>query len=297
MIVRRADRRIRNNQLGVVRLLGHLHAALNLANGVEIVADDVAVLHAEAGLQALRLSLHAIQDAAGFRKDLGAFLIGVALSEELLEDRARVAFLRQRLGRRAPGDAGAALTDAEFERRETRVLSHVADGDLVGAHAGVRTGLAEVPGLHGGQPALLDVGVGLGRFRGLVAQAGDDGQMLAERLQRLQDRRHGEVRAGFLRRPAIHDRAVREADKGKALRGLPGGSVRHRGCGGNHGFQERQCDGGSDSLQDCAAWNVFLGYEHGVVSFIYSYFYLLALCTGSGCGTRRILNWSLLTTA
>ena len=109
-VVGRADRRIRNHQLGVVRLLGHLHAALDLANGVEIVADDVAVLHAEAGLQALRLSLHAIEDTAGFRQDLGAFLIGVALSEELLEDRARVAFLRQRLGRRAPGDAGAALS-------------------------------------------------------------------------------------------------------------------------------------------------------------------------------------------
>ena len=191
--------RIRNHQLGVVRLLGHLHAALNLANGVQIVADHVAVLHAQAGLQALGLSLHAIENTAGFRQNLGAFLIGIALSEELLEDRARIAFLRQRLGRRAPCDAGAALTDAEFERRQTRVLSDVADGELVGADAGVRTVLAEVPGLHGGQPALLDVGVGFGRFRGLVAQAGDDGQMLAERLERLQDRRHGEVRAGFLR--------------------------------------------------------------------------------------------------
>ena len=138
----------------VVRLLSHLHAALDLANGIEIVADDAAVLHAEAGLQALRLRLHAIEDTAGFREDLGAFLIGVALSEELLEDRARVAFLRQRLGGRAPGDAGAALSGGEFERRQTRVLSDVADGDLVGAHAGVRTGLAEVPGLHGRSTSL-----------------------------------------------------------------------------------------------------------------------------------------------
>ena len=167
-------------------LRGHLHAAFDLANGVEIVADDDAVLHAEAGLQALRLSLHAIEDAAGFDQDLGAFLIGIALAEELLEHRARVAFLRQRLGRRAPCDASAALCGGEFERRQTRVLSDVAHGDLVAADAGVRTGLAEVPGLHAGQPALLDVAMGLVCFRGLVAQAGDDGQVLAERLQRLQ---------------------------------------------------------------------------------------------------------------
>ena len=201
-IVRRADRRIRNHEFGVVRLLGHLHAAFDLANGVEIVADDDAVLHAEAGLQALRLPLHAIEDAAGFGQDLGAFLIGVALAEELLEDRARVAFLRQRLRRRAPCEARAALRGGELKRRQTRVLADVANGELVGADAGVRTALAEVPGLHAGQPALFDVGVRLGRFGGLVAQAGDDGEVLAERLERLQDRRHGEVRAGFLRRPA-----------------------------------------------------------------------------------------------
>src|ERR1700687_5816773 len=120
----------------------------------------MAVRHAEAGLQAPRLCLHAIENAAGLYEDLGAFLIGIALSEELLEDRARVAFLRQRLRGRAPGDAGTALRGGEFERGETRLLSNVAGGDLVAAHAGVRTGLAEIPGLHAGQPALFDVGVG-----------------------------------------------------------------------------------------------------------------------------------------
>src|SRR5215472_12780820 len=85
-IVRRADRRIRNHQLGVVLLRSHLDAALDLANGVEIIADNIAILHAQARLEALRLPSHPIEDAAGFRKNFRAFLIGVTLSEELLED-------------------------------------------------------------------------------------------------------------------------------------------------------------------------------------------------------------------
>ena len=93
----------------------------------------------------------------------------------------------------------------------------------------------------------------------------------------------------------IHDRAVREAHKGKALRGFPGGSLRPRGCGGNHGFQERQSDGGSDSLQDGTAWNVFFDMNMRSSPLFFYCPYLLALCTG--CGTRRILNCSLLTTA
>ena len=247
-----------NHQFAVVRFFRHLDAALDLANRVEIVADDDAVLHAEAGLQALGLSLNTIENAAGFGKDLGAFLIGVALSEELLEDRARVAFLRQRLRRRAPCDTGAALADTEFERRQTRVLADVADGKLVGADAGIRTGLAEVPGFHGGQPALLDVGVRLRRFGGLVAQTGDDGQMFAERLERLQDRRHGEARAGFLRRPAIHDRAMRETHEREPLRRFSGRSVRPRSGGGNHGFQQRQIQWWLRSLQAARRGTCFL---------------------------------------
>ena len=122
--------------LSILVAICSAHAALDLANGVQIVPHHVAVRYAEAGLQALRLGLYSIQNTSGFGQDLGAFLIGVALSEELLEDGARIAFLGQRLGGRAPGDAGAALADAQFERRDARVLSHVADGELVGATSG-----------------------------------------------------------------------------------------------------------------------------------------------------------------
>jgi len=186
------------------------------------------------------------------------FLIGVALSKEFLENCARVAFLRERLSRRAPCEAGAALRGGEFQGRQTRILSNVPDRQLVGADTEVCTALAEIPGFHAGEPSLLDVGMRLGRFRGLIAQAGDDRDMLTERRERLQDRRHGEVRAGFLRRPAIHDRAMRESHEGEAFRRLAGGGVGPGRGGGNHGVQERQCDGGPDSLQDRAALNGFL---------------------------------------
>src|SRR5580698_6058098 len=90
--------------------------------------------------------------------------------------------------------------------------------------------------------------------------------MFTERLEGLQDRRNGEVRTGFLRGPAIHDRAVRKAYKRKAFRGLARRRIRPRGCGGDHGFQKRQANGGPDSLQGCSASNAFPGYEHRILS-------------------------------
>ncbi len=143
-------------------------------------------MNTEAGLQALRLFLYTIEDAARFHQNVGAFLVGIALAEKLLKHGAGVAFLRQRLFWCAPCDASAALCRGEFKRRQACVLTDVAYGDLIGADARVGTGLAEVPGLYAGQPALLDVAVRLVCFRGLVAQAGDDGQVAAERLERIQ---------------------------------------------------------------------------------------------------------------
>ena len=68
-----------------------------------------------------------------------------------------------------------------------RVLANITDGELVGAHVpGVRACFTRMfRWLHGGQPALLDVSGGLKRFRGLAVQTGDDGHVLAERLEGL----------------------------------------------------------------------------------------------------------------
>jgi hypothetical protein len=62
---------------------------------IEIVADDHAVANAEAGLQTIGLRLHAIQNAAGLAEDRSALLVGVSLTEQLLEHRTRIAFLWQ----------------------------------------------------------------------------------------------------------------------------------------------------------------------------------------------------------
>ena len=89
----------------------------------------------------------------------------------------------------------------------------------------------------------------LGRFARLVAQPGDDRQMLAERLERLQDRRHLEAGAGLRRRPLVHDRAVREADEGEPLRRRAGRRLRPRGGGRVHRIEQRQRDRGANALQ------------------------------------------------
>ena len=86
-----------------VLLRRHLHAPLDLADRVQVIAHDDAVAHAEAGLQPRRLSLDAVEDAAGLVENRRPFLVGIALAEQLLKHRARIAFLRQRLRRRPPG--------------------------------------------------------------------------------------------------------------------------------------------------------------------------------------------------
>ena len=71
--------------------------------------EDITVADSEAALQPRSLSLDAVQDAAGLVENRRTFFVGIALAEQLLKHRARIAFLRQRLGRRAPCEARAAL--------------------------------------------------------------------------------------------------------------------------------------------------------------------------------------------
>src|ERR1700721_1323761 len=90
---------------------------------------------------------------------------------------------------------------------------------LVGGDAGLWTDDTVVPGLEAAQPGGLDIAVGLGRFAGFVSQSRDDGQVLAERRQWLEDRRYLVVGANLRWRPSVHDRAVRKPDKGEPPRG------------------------------------------------------------------------------
>jgi hypothetical protein len=119
-------------------------------------------------LQPLGLPLHAIENASGLDENVGAFLVGIALTKEFLKDPSRIAFLRQGLRGCAPGNTSTVLCGGQFERRQTRVLTDMTDGDLVAADTGVRPSLAEIKRLHAGEPTLLDVRMRLVGFRGLV---------------------------------------------------------------------------------------------------------------------------------
>src|SRR6266850_8614887 len=170
-VIRRADRRIRNVQRGGVLFGGHLHTALDLAYRVQVIAHNDTVTDSEAGLQPVGLFLDAVQDAAGLEENRRTFFVGVALAEQLLKHGSRVAFLRQRLCGRSPGQSRSRLRSREFERRQPRVLTDMPRYQLVGADAGVRAGEAVFPDLDAAQPRRLDVAVGLGRFGGLVSQS------------------------------------------------------------------------------------------------------------------------------
>jgi hypothetical protein len=94
-VVGSPDRRIRNVQLRGVLLRCHLHAPLDLADRVQVIGHDAAIADAQAGLQPRRLPLDAVENAARLPQNRRAFLVGIALAEQLLKHRARIAFLRQ----------------------------------------------------------------------------------------------------------------------------------------------------------------------------------------------------------
>ena len=272
-----------------VLLRRHLHPPLDLADRVEVVGDDDAVADAEAGLQPRGLALDAIEDAAGFVKNRRALRVGVALAEQLLKHRARVAFLRQRLRRRAPGQPRAGRRRRQLERRQARLLADVPRRHLIGGDAGIGAGDAVIPRLDAVQPRGLDIGVGLGRFARLVPQPRDDRQVLAERLQRLEDRRHLEAGAGLLGRPPVHDGAVRKPDEGEPLRRRAGRGGGPHGGGGIHRIEQRQRDRGSNAFQHRTPRETHPGQVH-VVTPLVSAFNHGAPAAPRPAGTRRILN-------
>ena len=90
-------------------LLGaHLHAPLDLAHGVEIVVDHVAVAAPELRCKLAAWLVTRSRMLPVSRDDRLALLLGIALPEQPIEDRARVVLHRQRLRRRAERDRAAA---------------------------------------------------------------------------------------------------------------------------------------------------------------------------------------------
>src|SRR5690606_3703442 len=181
-IVRYADGRVRDAEIGRILRLRHLHASLDLADRVEIDVERGAVRRTETTLEPRGLLLDAIEDAAGLGHDRGALLVGISLTEQLVEDGARIALLRQRLSRRAPRRLRAALGRRELERRQARILADVPRRELIRGDARVGPDHARVLRRNARQPGPLDEFVRLGALGRLVTQARDDRQVLAERL-------------------------------------------------------------------------------------------------------------------
>ena len=104
----------------------------------------------------------------------------------------------------------------ELHRRQQRVLADRLRGNLVGGDAGVGVDALRRLRAHAAQPGRRAQRVDRGRVGRLVAEAADDVQLVAERLERLEDRR--ELEAGALggRRPLVHDGAVRDVDEAEA---------------------------------------------------------------------------------
>ena len=173
----------------------------------------------------------------------------IALAEHAVEHLPRIAFHRQRLVRRSERDHAARLA-AEFQRRQRRLLAQVPRGDLIDRHAdaGLRIALARADAV---QPGFLDDAVRAGAFPALVAQTADDGHVLAQRFQRLEDERKLEIAAGPRRRPFVLERAMGEVDEAQARAGCGGGLRQRRSCR-DHGIQQRQRDGRAGAFEDGA---------------------------------------------
>src|SRR5262250_1235891 len=88
--------------------------------------------------------------------------------------------------------------------------SDLVDGD---ADSGLRVAF---PWADAVQPRLFDDPVRARALTALVAQPGDNGDVLAERLQRLDDERKVEVAANLLRLPLVLKRALWKVHEAQA---------------------------------------------------------------------------------
>ena len=113
-------------------------------------------------------------------------------------------------------------------------------------------------------PAAADC---VGRRR--AVQAGQHQQLIAKRLERLQDRRELEAGAFGCRRPLLHHHAVRHVDDAEPpdrLRGVVGGGKRR-----HHAVEQRQRQRGAEAAQDaCGAASAFFGDDHDSALLIWN---------------------------
>ena len=268
-----ADRTIDEWQFPLHLLLGLVHAAFDVAHGVQILRQLRLVARAQRGLHLRDLGGDRVQDAA-VRADLGEphlRLGAVAGAEEALEHVAWVVLHRQRRCGRTPRDGvvvGAAVPeragaeqvrgfDRQLQGCQLRVLLEVAGYHLVQGRAGAdvhalgpeRARAGEPGGLHPGMLAAVDA-VAL-----LAVAPADHEQAIAVGLDRLQDRVDLERPTRVRLAPDGHVEAHAHIHRAEAPDRGRGGEPR-RGERRHHRVEQRECEGGAQPTQDRAARQV-----------------------------------------
>src|SRR5690606_5098811 len=92
-----------------------------------------------------------------------------------------------------------------------------------------------------------------------------DGEVLAERIQRLPDVGQLTLQRTFLLGHPVARRGAVWHEARKEARRSPGGGLGQRGGGGNHGIQQRQAQRYAGTTQQRAAVDVLLRNEHRVI--------------------------------
>ena len=256
-IVRHADWRRGNGEVGRGVLLRALDPALDFAQVLEVRAQPHTVAGAEAVLQRGRRCRHRIENAALRAHPFQSFVERSGAAEQPLEDDAGIDLHGQRRGRSGPRDrvhvraavayvaradkAGEVLR-RELEGGEGRALADCLRDDLIDGRfvpdvdaLGLLRRDTRQP--HGGcrrVPASREI---LG-----TVEPTHDTQMVAERFERLQDGREIKPPAFPCRRPLIEDLAVGHVDGPKSAHrvGRCLGRGRQRGY---HRLEQRERHG------------------------------------------------------
>ena len=265
--------------LGV--LAGAGDADFQLAHGRQVLLDLAAVGAAEARREAPGVLQGEVEHAAAVAVAAGDILAGPLAREEALEDGPGVDLLGHRQGFRSPRDVrrvGAAIARvavaglgagvaSEFQRGEPRRRAELAGGDLIDRDADLDVGAV---GLHRvgageerGEPPRMIAGPVAQGLAPVLGQAGQDGDVALERLERFQDvgeRLQGPLGGGG---PVPHVGAVGDVDEGHPP-GAP--AVGRQGpSGGPHRLQPGQGDRRPQAAEGRPPRNL-PGLAHGVPS-------------------------------
>ena len=273
---------------GLGELGGVAEAALDVADGGEVLVEFLFVGGAELALEGLGVFEDEVEDALVVEFALGAggvFFGAVAAGEEALEGELGVALGGEGRGFAFPGQveligtgiaavavAGAAgFVAAEFEGGKAGELAEVFGGDLVDGNAVADVGAGGFAGLDAGEEAGVSAGVvaaavaiGLGLF---VFEAGDDLEVGLEVLEGSEGAAEGVVAAVLAGGPVSHVFAVGRVDEGDAEGGLAagfGGANAGAGGEGGGGFEGGQGHEGAEAAEKAAARKVGGHGEQGV---------------------------------